>query len=36
MYNYGIVGDRHTTRCILSQFLRNTKIISNNFNKINF
>ena len=37
MANYGIVEDCHTTMMhFLSQFLRNTKIISNNFNKINF
>ena len=37
MANYGIVEDCHVTMMhFLSQFLRNTKIISNSFNKINF
>tara|TARA_B100001057_G_C22543920_1_gene830731 strand:- start:65 stop:691 length:627 start_codon:yes stop_codon:yes gene_type:complete len=37
MANYGIVEDCHVTMMhFLSQFLRNTKMISKNFNKINF
>ena len=37
MANYGIVEDCHITMMhYLSQFLRNTKIKSKNFNKINF
>ncbi len=37
MANYGIVEDCHVTMMhFLSQFIRNTKIISNNFRSINF